>query len=102
MVDEKRQPPGGLVGGAGEGGHEVVASVWSRARTVFRPLGVARPKCFINVPPDPSDAGSPRSGRCACLDGREGMAATLWLAVAFLGVMPRSWVMGTTQGGLQQ
>jgi hypothetical protein len=34
--------------------------------------------------------------------GREGKAATLRLAVAFLGVTPRSWVMGTTQGGLQQ
>src|SRR6266511_1508216 len=102
MVDEKRQPPGGLVGGAGEKGHEVVASVRSRARTVSGYWASRARSCFINVPLDPSDAGSPRSGRCACLDGREGMAATLWLAVAFLGVMPRSWVMGTTQGGLQQ
>jgi len=34
--------------------------------------------------------------------GREGKAATLGLAVGFLGVMRLSWFVGTTQGGLQQ
>jgi hypothetical protein len=30
------------------------------------------------------------------------MAATLGLAVGFLGMKPLSWFMETTQGGLQQ